>query len=231
MPSLPISGLTAGDPAQSADLIPIDRSGSTFNVTAGSIASLSGSVTFGETLPGWWMCCDGSNYAFDGNAGGFSTGTANLIKWWMIRVPYTIVVKTMSFRYIGAGSGGVGGMAIYDKTGQTKLVSFDNFAFSGGAGPKTITNSVGGAVAVTLPAGIYIVACAQSTTGATASTQGGYHTEGSSDNTNGYNIVTPRSGQAANPMVAGVLPAALGTLTTTVGLGTTLPCCCFENDV
>lgn len=242
MPSLPISGLTAGNPAQSADIIPIDRSGTTMRVTAGSIAALNlgtgptgptgpagtSGVTFGAALPSWWMCCDGSNYTFDGSNGLFTAGTANLVKWWMIRVPYSIVITTMTFRFIGAGAGGVGGMAIYDSTGQTKLVSFDNFAFSGGAGPKTITNSLGGP-SITLPAGIYIVASAQSASGAGAATQGGYVTQGTSDNTNGWNAnVTKRSGTAANPMVAGVLPTSLGALSLSVNLQTSLPCCCFE---
>lgn len=179
-------------------------------------------------MPAWWMCCDGSNYPFDGSNGQFSAGTANLVKFWMIRVPYPISVKTMNFRYNAAGSGGVGGMAIYNATGTTKLVSFDNFAFSGGAGPKTITNSVGGAVAVTLPSGLYLVASAQSIGPTSATTQGGYVTQGSSDNTNGWNIGTARSGTAANAMVAGVLPASLGALSLSVALGTSLPCCSFE---
>lgn len=196
---------------------------------AGSSSGFTG-ATLGLALPGWWMCCDGSNYTFNGANGIFTAGTANLVKFWMIRVPYTIVVKTMTFRYISPGPGGVGGMAIYDSTGQTKLVSFDNFAFSGGAGPKTITNSQGGAVAVTLPAGVYIVASAQSTTGTPgAATQGGYVTQGTSDNTNGWNAnATIRSGQAANPMAGGILPASLGALSLTTNLQTALPCVCFE---
>lgn len=40
MPDLKISQLVDGDPAQSADLVPIARSGANFSVTAGSIASL-----------------------------------------------------------------------------------------------------------------------------------------------------------------------------------------------
>jgi hypothetical protein len=42
-----ISQLASGNPAQSADLVPVDRSGSNFAVTAGSIASLAagGSVS------------------------------------------------------------------------------------------------------------------------------------------------------------------------------------------
>lgn len=49
MPDLPISGLTAGNPAQSADLLPADRSGSTIKITAGSIAALSG-VSSGDNI-------------------------------------------------------------------------------------------------------------------------------------------------------------------------------------
>src|SRR5208282_3826475 len=46
MANLKISQLTAGNPAQSGDLLPIDRSGANFSITAGSIAALaSGGVT------------------------------------------------------------------------------------------------------------------------------------------------------------------------------------------
>ena len=237
-----IADLAAGGPEIQTDGVPntsqtvlnfVDTASVTWANPSGGIIQAtapSQAPTLGLALPSWWMCCDGSNYTFDGSNGQFSAGTANLVKFWMIRVPYTIVVKTMTFRYNGAGAGGVGGMAIYDSTGQTKLVSFDNFAFSGGAGPKTITNSVGGAVAVTLPPSIYIVACGQSATGASATTQGGYTTQGSSDNTNGWNAnATVRSGQAVNAMAAGVCPSALGTpLGLTVNLAVSLPCCCFE---
>lgn len=51
MPSLPISGLTAGNPAQSSDLLPMERSGVTYYVTAGSIAALgSTSVPSGTNI-------------------------------------------------------------------------------------------------------------------------------------------------------------------------------------
>lgn len=47
MPDQKISALTAGDPAQSGDAIPIARGGSNFKITAGSIAAL---VTTGITV-------------------------------------------------------------------------------------------------------------------------------------------------------------------------------------
>jgi hypothetical protein len=54
---LKISQLTAGDPAESGDLIPVDRSGSNFKVTAGSIADLAPAQTAPSavifSLPNW----------------------------------------------------------------------------------------------------------------------------------------------------------------------------------
>jgi hypothetical protein len=224
----PATFQTQGVNNKSQKLLNIEAIDSSILVTnpSGGNVAIQG-PQFGLALPSWWMCCDGSNYTFDGTNGTFSTGNANEVKFWMIRIPYPIKVKTMTFRYNGAGSGGVGGMAIYDSTGQTKLVSFDNFAFSGSAGPKTITNT--GGATITLGPGVYIVACAQSTTGTSATTQGGYHTQSSSDNTNGWNAnATVRSGVASNAMSSGVLPASLGTLSLTTSLGSSLPCCCFE---
>lgn len=226
MPDLRISQLTPGDPAQSSDEIPVNRSGTNFSVTAGSVAALANSSAF-ESLPAWFMSGDGSNYSFSTSPGLFSTGTANLIQFWMVQIFRTIKITTASFRYIGAGAGGVGGIAIYDSTGQTKLASFDNFAFSGGAGPKTITATGG---SVILNPGVYIVACAQSVSGASASTQGSYLTQGTSDDTNAWNATSLlRSGVGSNSMVAGVLPAALGTLTRSAsGPAANIPSVCFE---
>jgi hypothetical protein len=45
MSNLKISQLTSGTPAQSTDLLPIDRSGANFSVTAGSIAALAGMLS------------------------------------------------------------------------------------------------------------------------------------------------------------------------------------------
>ena len=40
MANTKISALTSGNPAQSGDLLPIDRSGVNYSITAGSIAAL-----------------------------------------------------------------------------------------------------------------------------------------------------------------------------------------------
>src|SRR5216684_4194892 len=98
MGDLPISGLTAGSPALSTDLIPIAHSGTTFNVTAGSIANISG-VTFGLTGPAWWMLYDGSNFPFTTAVNGaYGTGTGNQVRFIMIRITYQIAVKQMTTR-------------------------------------------------------------------------------------------------------------------------------------
>jgi hypothetical protein len=44
MANTKISALTSGNPAQSSDLLPIDRGGSNFSITAGSIAGLAGGL-------------------------------------------------------------------------------------------------------------------------------------------------------------------------------------------
>lgn len=190
-------------------------------------ADIPFSVPNFTTAPFWWMSGQGSNYPYTTAAGQFSTGTGNQVQFWMVQVPYAIKITTATFRYISAGAGGVGGMAWYDFTGQTKLISFDNFAFSGGAGPKVITATGG---SVSLPLGAYLIACSQSATGTSANTSGGYLTHGSSDVTDAWNANgTIRSGVGTNAMVAGILPASLGTLTLTASApASTLPSVCFE---
>lgn len=49
--NLKISQLTDGSPAQSGDIIPLDRAGTNYSTTAGSIAALAG-VTIGGTVSG-----------------------------------------------------------------------------------------------------------------------------------------------------------------------------------
>jgi hypothetical protein len=241
--TVPTEFSVSGNPVTAAGTLAVTKATQTANLvwagpTTGSPAQptfrslVAADIPFSlPTFTGsgdWWMSGDGSNYSFTTTPGSFSTGTGNQTQFWMIRVPYTIKITTMTFRYIGAGAGGVGGVAWYDKTGQSKILSFDNFAFSGGAGPKVITNTGGGSV--TISPGRYIIACAQSATGASATTQGGYLTQGTSDVTNAWNAnVTVRSGVGTNAMAAGILPSSLGTLTLSgSGPAASIPSLCFE---
>lgn len=227
MPDLKISQLTDGNPAQSADQIPINRSGTNFRVTAGSIAALDAVAAF-LTTPSWWTSGDGSMFAYDpGNTGVFGTGTGNQIKFWMIRIPQPIQVSKMSVALSVTEASALVGYGIYSADGTTKLFSWDSMDVSttGSGGSKNITLGS----PVVLPAGVYIVACGNSNAGNTASTGGAYSTRGSSAagdpwNNNG----TIRTGVAANPMVAGAMPASLGALSGTSFLQNHLPVVVME---
>src|SRR6185369_1029277 len=73
MPNTKITNLTAGNPAQSGDEIPINRGGLDRKITAGSIAALAS----GQTP---WLAdedADGHNLLFDDGTGIKSSETGN----------------------------------------------------------------------------------------------------------------------------------------------------------
>ncbi len=222
MPNLPISGLTGGNPAQSSDLIPIARSGVTYNVTAGSIADLAGVTTLGLTQPSWWNSGDGSSYSSVTTATGlWGTGTANQVKVWLVRLPYAITVRRITLRTNGSLAASHSSLACYDVTGNTKLFAFENFATtSSGVTFTTVLSPT-----VTLPAGMYYMACACDSTGTAPTTLGGFAATGTNEGVEPYNTQgTVRSGTAANAMGAsGVMPATLGALSPGGGGLTVLP--------
>lgn len=208
------------------NLISSDSSVSLINTSGTTDIKALGS-SFGLALPSWWTTVDGTNYAFTTAVGLFGSGTANVIKFWMFRVWYEIVVYRATWRYVGAGAGGLGAHGIYSADGQTLLSSWDNFSFTGGAGAKSTLNTQGAPVILT--PGIYLHASGQSLTGAGAQTQGGVLTQGTSDITNSYNAAsTIRSGVGANALASGFMPSALGTLSLSVNVQVTMPHITFE---
>lgn len=218
MPNLKISELTAGNPAVTGDQIPINRGGTNYSVTVESVAALSAGPTFGTASPSWWASGDGSVYPFGNGLGDFSTGNANQIKFWMIRIPYTISVSKLCTFINQLVNPSVCGYAVYNATGTTKILSWDNIATST-SGNKTTTITP-----VTIQPGVYISACASSVSGR-PTTQGGYATEGSNEPVEPWNnngVI--RSGTAANAMAAGVMPASLGVLSTSNAISNVLPC-------
>lgn len=177
-------------------------------------------------LPGWWGSGEGSNYpAVTTAAGQWGTGTANQVKFWMIRLPYAIQVSKLTTRTNVALALSHSAFGMYDSLGATKLFSWDNFVTS--TTGATLTTVLG--APVLLAPGIYLVACGCDTTGSPPATLGGYAATGTNEgvepwNTNG----TVRSGTAANPMVAGALPAALGVLSPGGGGFAALPLVIME---
>lgn len=211
---------------------------SVLNLIAGSGVVLTpdgaGGVTINAVVntttfinsPSWWMSGDGSNYPFSVSNGTFSaTGIANQVRFWMVRIPYTIVIKNFSLWMSSTQAGSVSGFAVYNAAGTVKYTSWDNINTATGS-----AHSLALVSAVTLQPGLYLFACATSVA-TVVSTQGGYQTDATSEATQPWNSVTPRSGVANNPMVTGVMPATLGTLTATnssTAVNGVIPCICME---
>lgn len=188
--------------------------------TAGGNGTGSSSATLGLTNPFWCLLWDGSNYSFSNSGNGtFGTGTANQVKFTMIRVAYSIKLTTMVTRINVTSVGGVAACGIYDLSGN-KLGSWDNFSVATGA---TVIVAKTGGGSITLAPGIYIAACACSDTSAAASL-GGCQAGGSNEGIEPWNSNgTKRTGTAANAMSAGVMPATLGALSIGGAGLTTLP--------
>lgn len=182
------------------------------------------------SLPDWWGSFEGGPFQWTGGGNGqwgVSGGAgANVVKFCLVRIPYTIAISKLTYFQLSVLAGSVSGFAYYDRTGQTKIFSWDNIPTgSGGAGTKT---TVLGQTFI-LPPGTYVAACSNSMNGASPTTLQGYGTGGTNEpsepwNTNG----TIRTGVAANPMVAGVMPAALGLLSASVNIGVSLPSITME---
>lgn len=164
--------------------------------------------------PAWWSSGDGSPFSYEpATTGLFGTGTANQVKFWMIRIPYLISVSKLSTAIANAEptASKIAGYAVYSADGQTKLISWDNIDTST-LGPHNLTLGS----PVQLGAGVYCVGMSNANSANAASTGGAYSTRGSSTpgdpwNNNG----TVRAGVGSNVMSGGVMPGSLGTLSVT----------------
>lgn len=201
-----------------------DSSAVVSNPAGGNVA-IQG-TQFGTVSPAWWGSGDGSPHAFTPSASGqWGTGTANQLKVWLVRVPYTISIKKLTARTVGSLAASTSSFGVYNLAGTTKLIAWEGFATN--TVGVTLTKTLGATVILT--PGLYYVVCACDTTGAAPLTLGGYNAGGTNEgvlpwNTNG----TTRTGTAANAMVATVLPATLGALSPGGGGFTALPLVIME---
>lgn len=172
----------------------------------------TGQSTAFEVAPMWWNNGDGSSFAYDpGNNGNFGTGTANQVKFWMIRIPLPLKVTKLSTAIAGGEASGakICAFAVYSADGQTKLISWDNIDVSTNGAKNTSISPV------ILPAGVYCVAMSNANAANATNTGGAYSTRGSSAAGDQWtNNGTIRQGVGTNSMSGGVMPSSLGTLTT-----------------
>lgn len=196
----------------------IDSSIYVTNPSGGNVA-IQG-TQFELTSPGWWSSGDGTTYGFNTALGGaYGTGNANEVKWWMSRIPYSLSVgKIATLVSVNGTAGQVGGFAVYDKTGTTKLLAYDNFSVATtGLRNTTITP-------VVLQPGIYIFASACSQASAGPASQPSYQAASTSEGISPWSANgTKRSGTAANAMSSGVMPSSLGALSVGGGGFAALP--------
>lgn len=126
-----ISQMTNGVPAQSADVVPVVRSGANLQVTAASIAGLaSGGANFGTAGQGWLDAIQNIPFITNPPAGGTpciisngsNTVNANEVTCVQFELLYTITVRKISlFVVTGAGSGFVT-CGIFNAAGTTLLI-------------------------------------------------------------------------------------------------------------
>lgn len=207
-----ISQLSDGSPAQLGDLLPIDRAGTNFKVTAQSIAALDEPTI---SSPGYfwanqvWMKGDTDN-------GSPSLPGADVVQFAVFTLPFNITVtKIVAEVTTAGGAGSTANFGFYDST-KTKVL--DSGAIDTSTdGFKSITLGS----PVTLPAGEYYFAYSGNEATPTAKFPSFGGSTPFYDHM--FNATQPRWGQASNPTVAGVLPATLGNLTNGVIGVTTHP--------
>lgn len=197
---------------------------------AGSVLIYNGTAWVPSTPftanPAWWNSGDGSTYAWssiNAQVGVNGAGSHNLIKWWFIRIPYVIVVSKISL-FINTGVAAVvGGFGVYSHDGTTKYFTWDSINL--GSSSSFQTTTLGSPV--TLLPGIY--ACAASSSSDTSPTsEGGYATANTSESSKPWNANgTARTGLSSNVLVAGVMPATLGTMSVSNFIAN-LPCFTME---
>lgn len=186
---------------------------------AGNGTASSGAAVFGLSNPSWWGSYDGGFYAFGtGTAGKYGTGTANQIKFSMIRIPYSITIRKLATLVnTSVGGGATAAFGIYDTSGN-KIFSWDNIAVAASGLQTTTLGSP-----VTLAPGIYIAATGTVLTTLAAS-QNGYTAGSSSEGIEPWAANgTKRSGTAANPISGGAMPSTLGALSLGGGNFDTMP--------
>jgi hypothetical protein len=135
------------------------------------------------------------------------TGTHNQIVVVMFRLPYAISISRLScFLNVSGANPSHASFGVYDLSGTTLFFcwTYDTFITSR-------TQRTGTISPVTLPPGIYYYAFSSDST-TVPLTEGGYACPSSSHRP-GETPNYVRTGVAANPTVAGVLPATLGLIT------------------
>lgn len=180
-----------------------DSAGTTINAT-------SSGPTLGLAAPFCWTTGDGSFYpAVTTAAGQMGTGTANQVKFWMSRVPYSIAITKISTRGLGNLAGSKSAFAVYNATGTTKLFSWDNISTAAWTGTNP-TTTLG--ATVTLSQAVYIFACACDTNGTAPTTLGGFAATGTNEGVEPWNTQgIVRAGTCSAAMSGGIMPANLGT--------------------
>ena len=131
---------------------------------------------------------------------------ANQVKALRFVLPFQITVRGIIYRINTVSAGGLVDVGIYDAAGNNKLLS---------SGPQStaVAVTINVAIApVVLPAGVYWQAFGIDNVVA--------RLEGIQTSTDAYNLImnatTVHWGIAANPLVAGTLPAALGVIATSM---------------
>ena len=189
MGNLKISQLTSGNPAQSSDIIPIDRSGSNFRVTAGSIAALvSGTASSSWSSPHAML--GGATYSAGVSSGVREIQNNSTMQFWLpVPVSFNRLAIIMNKITVG-GSQETLDWGIYDSSGNV-LASIGATAYGASATP-ILKNGTVKQGTVSLSAGTYWFYWA-SLGGGVNTTLGVYTTANVSGSTTAFAIRQPYS--------------------------------------
>lgn len=201
--SFKVAGVAVSD-QKNINFESTDGSVSISNPSAGNINFTASSAGFASGSFLWsYQTLTTFGGTFTSAAPGPNTSTNNAVMAIYLEITTPVTINHIS-TIMASLNGGVIGFAIYDKTGNTKILDAGTNAFNGGSiGVQTI--NLGSPF--TLQKGQYWVASAASV--ANNSLAMGWQLGGASYS----NVVNTRVASAANSMSGGAMPATLGTLT------------------
>jgi hypothetical protein len=204
MANTKISALTSGNPALGTDIIPIDRSGSNFSITAQSIVNVGVSATaygFFGSVPGLPPLA----IAYGSQSSAGPSTVANQVYAFQVYVPFTITINKMVMDVTSNNATDIWGFGYYDASGNL-------------LGSQTVTPAANTVTSttwltpLTLTPGVYYFA--QTSSGITSTLVFLATLLNAPKTLTMIDTNRNRSGLAANASAAGVLPATLGAIST-----------------
>ncbi len=225
MANTKISQLSSGDPAQSGDLLPIDRSGSNFSLTARAIADLASGGPYATSGTGYFIGpgVPPGNIANTTAAPLVTVGQE--VRAVQFYLPFGITIGKVTYAAAATVASSTITGGVYNAAGSIKLI--DSGTFNGGS---STAQSLTPLLSTALTPGFYWFAWSASTqTTLTGLVIPNFGTSGATFWSRYFNNNTKHYVISGNAAVAGLLPASLNIAGAAATDGQSVPLILFES--